>query len=564
MFRNYRAVISWILAMTMTVSPSMVYAQRPVVAQQATPQPAGTATAASSVKLDLGYVTPDTVAAVVVFPRRVLTTPEMEMMPIEVLSALGKKELGIDPVEIEQAILVAEPPQAGPPGVGIVLHMASPLGSEKILMPLQQRTREAELQGKTYRKGQSPMDPSIFMADDRTLIVATDDLLRKMLANQANPKEGKMSRMLGRVTTPPDLLASVLVEPLRPLIAMPLSQIPIPPPLAGVEKAPNLVNYVAVKANLRGDADLSVTVRAEDEDAAKQLEDIVDRLLKLASQSLQADISKKAASSDPVDQATAKYAQRTSGRILEALRPVRKGDILSLSTKGNGNRQLGSAAVIGILIGLLLPAVQSACEAARCAQSTNNLKQIGLAMLHDTSVHGAYPARANFDKQGKPLLSWRVHMLPYIEEGELYKQFHLDEPWDSDHNKKLIPLMPKLYANPSGRTRPGMASYLAVCGKGMMFDGEKGREAEEITDGRSNTIMVVEVDDDHAVTWTKPDDWQFDPEHPMAGLGHAHPTGFNAVFADNSVRHLSQSIDPKVFQSLLTIAGGESIHSERL
>ena len=162
----------------------------------------------AATKLDLGYVTPETVAAAVVFPRRVLTAPEMEMLPIEVLSALGKKELGIDPVEIEQAILIAEPPQAGPPGAAIVLHMASPLGSGKILMPLQQRTTEAELQGKTYRKGRTPMDPSIFLADDRTLIVGTDDLLRKMLANRANPKEGKMSRMLGRVTQPPDLLAA--------------------------------------------------------------------------------------------------------------------------------------------------------------------------------------------------------------------------------------------------------------------------------------------------------------------------------------------------------------------
>ena len=135
--------------------------------------------------------------------------------------------------------------------MALVLRMASPIGPGKIFLPLQQRTTEAELEGKTYRKGQSPMDPSIFLADDRTLIVGTDDLLRKMLANRANPKEGKMSRMLGRVAKPPDLMALVLVQPLRPLIAVPLAMVPIPPPLAGVEKVPNLVNYVAMTANLR-------------------------------------------------------------------------------------------------------------------------------------------------------------------------------------------------------------------------------------------------------------------------------------------------------------------------
>ncbi|MGO9115165.1 MAG: DUF1559 domain-containing protein [Thermoguttaceae bacterium] len=559
MFRKYQAIISWALAVTLTVSPSMVYAQQPAAVPGAT---IGQTTAESSAKLDLGYVTPEAVAAAVAFPRRVLTAPEMEMLPIEVLSALGKKELGIDPVEIEQAMLIAEPPQGGPPGAAIVLHMASPIGPGKILMPLEKRTAEAELEGKTYRKGNTPMDPSIFLADDRTLIVGTDDLLRKMLANHANPKEGKMSRMLGRVAQPADVLAIVLVEPLRPLIAAPLAMVPIPPPLAGVEKVPSLVNYVALTANVRGNPTASVVVRAEDEAAAKQLEDLVDRLLALARENMMAEVSKQAASGDPVEQATAHYLQRVNGPMFDFLRPVRKGNTLSLSTKGPGNSQLRSVAVIGVLVALLLPAVQAARESGQRTQSSNNLKQIALAMLNYESLFGTYPARAIFDKQGKPLLSWRVHILPYIEQDALYKQFHLDEPWDSANNKKLIPLMPKLYANPSGMARPGMANYLAVCGRGLMFDGEKGRTPADITDGLSVTIMVVEADDDHAVTWTKPEDWQFDPEHPMAGLGHAHPGGFNAVLADGSVHFFSSSIDPKVFRSLLTIAGGELVRPE--
>jgi prepilin-type processing-associated H-X9-DG protein len=559
MFRKYQALISLTLAVTMTVSPAMVYAQQPSAVQTAAAAPAA---ADSSAKVDLGFVTPDTVAAAVVFPKRVLAAPEMEMLPLEVLSALGKKELGIDPLEIEQALLIAEPPQAGPPGAALVLHMANPIGPGKILMPLQVRTTEAELQGKTYRKGKTPLDPSIFLADDRTLIVGTDDLLQKMLANRANPKEGKMSRMLARVAQPPDLMALVLVEPLRPLIAAPLAMVPIPPPLADVKKVPDLVNYVSLTVNVRNAANASIVVRAEDEAAAQQLEGIVDQLLSLARQNVLAETAKQAASSDPVEQAMGRYSQRMSGHMFEAFRPVRKGTTLSLTTKGRLNNQMGSVAVIGILVGLLLPAVQSAREAARRAQSMNNMKQIMLAMLNDETVHNVFPARANFDKQGKPLLSWRVHILPYLDENVLYKQFHLDEPWDSEHNKALIPLMPKIYANPSSMPRPGMANYLAVCGKGLMFEGETGRKMSEITDGTSRTIAVVEADDDHAVTWTKPDDWQFDPQHPMAGLGHAHPGGFTAAFADGSVRFLSQSIDPKTFQAMLTIAGGEVVRPE--
>ena len=87
-------------------------------------------------------------------------------------------------------------------------------------------------------------------------------------------------------------------------------------------------------------------------------------------------------------------------------------------------------------------------DAARRAQSMNNLKQFALAMHNYHDTNGKFPAASSFDKDGKPLLSWRVHVLPYLEQAELYKQFHLDEPWDSEHNKKLIEKMPNVLASP--------------------------------------------------------------------------------------------------------------------
>jgi prepilin-type processing-associated H-X9-DG protein len=104
-----------------------------------------------------------------------------------------------------------------------------------------------------------------------------------------------------------------------------------------------------------------------------------------------------------------------------------------------------------------------------------------------------------------------------------------------------------------------MANYLAVCGEGLAFDGTKGRKIADIKDGTSNTILVVEANDDRAAVWTKPDDWQCDAEHPMAGLGTAHPGGFNVALADGSVRFISKGLDLKVFHALLTIAGGETV-----
>jgi prepilin-type processing-associated H-X9-DG protein len=119
--------------------------------------------------------------------------------------------------------------------------------------------------------------------------------------------------------------------------------------------------------------------------------------------------------------------------------------------------------------------------------------------------------------------------------------------------------MPRLYQNPSAKAEPGKAHYLAVVGKGLMFEGTKGRSVAKVADGTSKTIMVVEADADRAVVWTRPDDWEFDPARPLAGLGNAHPGGFQALFVDGSVRFLAKTIDPRLFRSLLTVAGGEAV-----
>ena len=220
---------------------------------------------------------------------------------------------------------------------------------------------------------------------------------------------------------------------------------------------------------------------------------------------------------------------------------------------------VSSPAVAGVAVGLLLPAVQAAREAVRRAQCSNNLKQIGLAFHNHHSVHGAFPGNI-LGKDGKPLLSWRVAILPFIEQQELYNEFKLDEPWDSPHNKPLMSRMPMSFRCPSSPlTDPSMTSYLGYEGPGALL--EKGRKVgvADVIDGTSNTLAVVESSKD--VPWTKPEDLPFDPEARPAlyGAGSKHPGGFNALFADGSVRFLKSSIGLTVFKALITRAGGEVI-----
>ena len=230
---------------------------------------------------------------------------------------------------------------------------------------------------------------------------------------------------------------------------------------------------------------------------------------------------------------------------------------------------LNPAAVAPAGIALLLPATISARTAARRAQSVNNLKQIGLAMHNSHSTNNTFPPQAIRDKDGKPLLSWRVSILPFLEQQALFNEFHLDEPWDSEHNKPLIEKMPTTYAVPGAKAEPGATFYQGFAGKGTIYDPavKDGVKIQDVTDGTSMTVAVVEART--AVPWTKPEDIPFDAEaKPEAAgdllklLGNHFPGGFNALFTDGSVRFIKMSVNPATLRALLTREGGEVVSQD--
>lgn len=228
-----------------------------------------------------------------------------------------------------------------------------------------------------------------------------------------------------------------------------------------------------------------------------------------------------------------------------------------------------SPAVVAVGAALLLPAVQQAREAARRSQGKNNLKQIGLAMHNFHDVYRAFPGAASTDKKGKQLLSWRVHVLPFVDAADLYQQFHLDEPWDSEHNKKLVEKIPPVFIDPSNAdlAKDGKTVYLAIRGAKTVFENDgktegnipQGLGVRDITDGTSNTIMVAEAHRDAAVIWTKPDDLVIDFKNPLKGLKSSRPNGFQVLFCDGSVRFISDAINLETLKALFTRNGGEAV-----
>jgi len=243
-------------------------------------------------------------------------------------------------------------------------------------------------------------------------------------------------------------------------------------------------------------------------------------------------------------------------QALNGLKLTQNGNTFEASISIEGTS--GSAAV-PTMVATMLPAVMQARSAARRSLGRNNLKQIGLAMHNYHDVNRKLPDAASVDQSGKPLLSWRVHVLPYVDQKGLFDKFHLNEPWDSPHNKALADSMPAVFQDVTGKADKGKTRYQVILGPGSTFEGGKGKTIRGITDGTSNTIIVVEVSPAKAVEWTKPADITYSPSNPLDGLVAPGTQGFNALRGDGSVTFISNTIDPKNLAAMFTASGGEPV-----
>jgi hypothetical protein len=295
---------------------------------------------------------------------------------------------------------------------------------------------------------------------------------------------------------------------------------------------------------------VSLTIEAANADAAKTLDMAATKALELAKAAVLMQLQ------NPPSDFPFSPARLVEG--ISLLKPRVEGTTLSL-TLGDDEVELA------FVRDLLTPTVNAARASASRSARVNNFRQISLGMLNYESSKRSLPAPASYDADGRQLLSWRVHILPYVEQKALYDEFHLDEPWDSEHNRAQIARMPAIYADPEPAVRravggEGRTTFVVPVGSETVFPGREGVKYRDIKDGASQTILVVEVVPERAVVWTKPDDWEVDFGDPLRGVKRSDRTVFTAAFCDGSVRMMSDDIDETLFKGLLTRAGGEAVN----
>ncbi|MBC7816215.1 MAG: DUF1559 domain-containing protein [Planctomycetaceae bacterium] len=218
---------------------------------------------------------------------------------------------------------------------------------------------------------------------------------------------------------------------------------------------------------------------------------------------------------------------------------------------------LMAIAVVGIA--LLLPATRSARPTARRMECQNNIKQIALALLNYTSQNHALPPAYTVDADGKPLHSWRTLILPYLDQKPLYDKIDLTKAWDDPVNAEAFQTKVSVYCCPVAIGPENNATYLAVVTSNSCFHPTEPRRLSEITDDQSQTLMVIEVDADHAVPWMTPRDAD---ESLILALGPknklAHSSGMNAAFVDGRTEFLNANLTIDRLRALISIAGSDN------
>ena len=504
-------------------------------------------------------VSPESVLAVVIHPADLLDQPMLELFPHEVLEAYGSEQLGISLKQSNEMLFVLEMDEQQRPVFGVIARFKQP---QTFSGMFEEATKKQTVDGETYYQvGPAQEDIAISFRDQQTMLFGHRRLISQLM--QSRSAGGPLRKVLEKYPATQTIQVYAALDPVRDLLKANLPpQDQVPPPFQGLLELPDLADYAHMTVNLSDEFSLVTRFGGADEAAAKKMRRIQIQSEQNARIAMMAQLANAIQDlTEPMQLAINQYADRVLTYANEQSEPEIEGNELVFRVKpNNGSMQI---ATIGILTGMLLPAVQQVRFASRRTQSMNNLRQLALGSLNYESAHMHFPRQAIYSDDGEPLLSWRVNMLPFIEQHALYNQFHQDEPWDSPHNIKLLDRMPEVFKSPNAdNLDSGKTVYLAFAGEQTLFPTEDPKQKiglADITDGTSNTILFVEANEDAAVEWTKPADIPFDPDKNVTSVGGLIPNRFLAVFGDGSVHTISRLIDQENLKNLIMRDDGKFV-----
>jgi hypothetical protein len=521
------------------------------------------------------YMTKDFEAALVVHPRKIFASdmiqnllklgPAKEMFD-DMISEIND-DFEIDVRQLERLSIFVKALPSGPreaPHIAIIAETAQDMDFSDIIQDLVRGEEPQQQNGmQWYIPEDDSRSPVVCVVNTKTVVIGAPlDLVKKVVTKPAvkNPLNDQLVALdysnqhfvaVGNSSIlPPQLVAEMQRE---------LAREELPPAFSPITDMIAQLKSASAVLNVSPDLYLSLGITTSSKENTTKMVTMVNDSLTLAKSALGifalAPPKELPAEIRPLIKEALKF--------LASIKPTQTGDRMDLAV-GLSASQLES------LQKPFLKSVTSARTAARKMASSNNLKQIGLALHTFHNTYREFPVGESPNEQGpihyrngKPLLSWRVHLLPFIEQDPLYARFKLDEPWDSPHNIKLLDQIPITYVDPNQPDLGNKTTYLAPIGPGSIFGSNKRIGFRNVSDGTSNTIMVIQVGGDKAVPWTKPEDLKYDLKNPAGSLGDIGEKVI-ALFADGSVQTLPVNIKPATWLKLFKINDGEIIDFDEL
>lgn len=492
-------------------------------------------------------------------PSRLAVREELQPLVKLMEESTDAKITGIRIADMDQFLLISTPrrnvdtPQPAEPVME--LSMAKPTGFERFIKhQIGSAVAKQVVDGFSIVANDVPVTEQTqcaYMVDERTLLLGRWYALKEILQSRRDADGGPdwMDRL--RTVEKGDAMFAFDVVFLRGEMEQQFRQ---RPNLILGMVAPLWQNtdQVVAGADIGDEMSLSVHGWGDNEAVAEKIQQTLQTLIPVANGML----TGAKASAQNVEGAEKKAmteAIAIAENVMQSTKVVRDGRKVTLHAAGDG-------VSVATITALLLPAMQQAREAARRAQGQNNIKQIMLALHNYHDANGNFPPAVLLGPDGKTKYSWRVAILPYMDQHELYEAYDRNEPWDGPNNRKLLEQIPGTLRSPKEPQGSVNTSYFALISEHTVFGNTpgKGRNISNITDGTSNTLMVFETK--RNTPWTKPEDIPYSADDPLPQFGGLHEGGFQAGLADGSVRFVSKNIDMTLLRQLITCDGGEVLN----
>lgn len=549
------------LLLTLFVCASTAVAQsaatKPPTAQSAR-TPASGAAAAATVNVH-ARVPQQAVACLSVRLQQIKLDQALRLVPWEIVSAASLDEVGIDLSELERFDLLVGP-IAEQPGI-------AGLFTSKNMVDLSRLNKElfsVSPDGKSYRMmGNRPFrDLAIVPLGESQIVVGYGQLIGPLL--NAEPGAGELLKQMQRLGENGHISLVFVPGPARELLLEGARSLP-QQEAVDFKVLAEKVQLVAARAQIDTNPTINLLIEAANETDAQAVEVSWNRQVEIASDQFVRGMARPSRNEE-MTEAMQAFSVRAIKELRDLLRPTRKGSRLLLTidhrainlARGLATYANLAGALDGLTPGNRTPGGGPPRAAMQMVGGTDGdkLRQIGLAVHNFESVYKMMPGGVDSGQPKPKQLSWRVYLLPFFGDPasiQLFQQFKLDEPWDSEHNSKLLAKMPDMYRFSKAQVAAGHTVVQMPLGPGLISEKGKSVRFGNITDGLSNTIMIALSTDQAAVPWTKPEDF-----NPLENLELIRSDNGKMVYCQADGRVLDEPrMPPEKLKNMLTIAGGE-------